>query len=411
MGTSALAMMSVSDDPALQLLAALRFAADKVPKAPPVAAAHDDAAAQRPHPHRLPVGRPAHARRGPADARAARAARPPALRGLGLRLDARVATSRSASGCCRPSTTMCGWPAWTTHRGALIAQAGIDVLVDLQGLTNGARPAILGHRAGAGAGQLPRAARHLGLPGVDWMLADRYVMPPELLPYCTERPLLRAALLPGQRPPPRRGAAPERSTYGLPDDAFVFCSFNNNFKFSARGVRTPGCASCRQVPGSVLWLLADNDTARENMLAPADAHAAWRRERLIFAPRVSPAEYLARFQLRRPGARHLPVQRRHHRQRRAVDGHAHRHAQRPHLHLAHGRQPAHRGGPARPGHRPRWPTTRSWPSRWAASRRAWPRTSATWPNRAARRRCSTMPQLVRDIEAAVRAAGAAAPRR
>jgi predicted O-linked N-acetylglucosamine transferase (SPINDLY family) len=50
------------------------------------------------------------------------------------------------------------------------------------------------------------------------------------------------------------------------------------------------------VPGSVLWLLADNDTARENMLRAADAQGV-ARQRLIFAPRVAPAEYLARFQL------------------------------------------------------------------------------------------------------------------
>jgi len=45
----------------------------------------------------------------------------------------------------------------------------------------------------------------------------------------------------------------------------------------------------------VLWLLADNDTARENMLRQADTHGL-DRDRLIFAPRVAPPEYLARFQ-------------------------------------------------------------------------------------------------------------------
>jgi len=45
----------------------------------------------------------------------------------------------------------------------------------------------------------------------------------------------------------------------------------------------------------VLWLLADNDTARENMLRQADDHGV-ARDRLIFAPRVAPPEYLARFQ-------------------------------------------------------------------------------------------------------------------
>ena len=54
----------------------------------------------------------------------------------------------------------------------LIAQAGIDVLVDLQGLTSGARPAILGQRPA------PVQVSYLGLPGtsalpgVDWIMAD-----------------------------------------------------------------------------------------------------------------------------------------------------------------------------------------------------------------------------------------------
>ena len=51
-----------------------------------------------------------------------------------------------------------------------------------------------------------------------------------------------------------------------------------------------------QVSGSVLWLLADNETSRENLLREADALGV-ARERLIFASRVAPPDYLARFQL------------------------------------------------------------------------------------------------------------------
>lgn len=177
----------------------------------------------------------------------------------------------------------------------LIAQSGIDVLVDLQGLTSGARPAILGHRAA------PVQVSYLGLPGtsalpgVDWILADRFVMPPELLPYCTEKPIY----LPNcyQVSDRKRDVAekPVRATYGLPEYAFVFCSFNNNFKFT-KDVFQSWMRILHAVPNSVIWLLADNDTARENMLRQADA-AGVERERLIFAPRVAPAEYLARFQL------------------------------------------------------------------------------------------------------------------
>ena len=147
----------------------------------------------------------------------------------------------------------------------------------------------------------PVQVSYLGLPGtsavpgVEWMLADRFVMPPELLPYCTEKPLYLPRCY--QVSDRRREVAPrpDRARYGLPDEAFVFCSFNNNHKFTAEMF----CAWMRivaAVPGSVLWLLADNDAARENMLQKADEHGVARR-RLIFAPRVSPAEYLARFAL------------------------------------------------------------------------------------------------------------------
>ncbi len=177
----------------------------------------------------------------------------------------------------------------------LIAEAGIDVLVDLQGLTSGARPGILGWRAA------PVQVSYLGLPGtsalpgVDWMLADRFAMPPELLPYCTEKPIYLPHCFQVSDRQRQVAPLPLRSTYGLPEGAFVYCSFNNNHKFTAE-MFAAWLRILHAVPGSVLWLLADNDTARANMLDAADA-AGVARERLVFAPRVSPPEYLARFQL------------------------------------------------------------------------------------------------------------------
>jgi predicted O-linked N-acetylglucosamine transferase (SPINDLY family) len=177
----------------------------------------------------------------------------------------------------------------------LIAQAGIDVLVDLQALTSGARPAILGYRAA------PVQVSYLGLPGtsalpgVDWMIADRFVMPEALQPYCTERPIYLPHCYQVSDRKREVAPRPERLRYGLPEDAFVYCSFNNNHKFTAE-MFAAWMRILTAVPGSVLWLLADNDTARENMLRAADAQGV-ARQRLIFAPRVAPAEYLARFQL------------------------------------------------------------------------------------------------------------------
>jgi len=298
-GTSPLAMMSVTDDPAVQLLAAQRFVHERVPK-PPAAAMH----ASMPQPNggrtgRIKIGYLSgdlhHHAVGLLTAELfelhdrqrfevfafcwTAESESPQRKRLLKAIDHHV--------------RLAGVDDLTAAK--LIAQAGIDVLVDLQGITNGARPAILGHRPA------PVQVSYLGLPGtsalpgVDWIIADRFVMPPELLPYCTEKPIhLPHCYQVSDR---KRDIAPKpaRATYGLPEDAFVYCSFNNTFKFTAE-VFDAWMRILQQVPGSVLWLLADNDTARENMLRQADAHGV-KRERLLFAPRVSPQEYLARFAL------------------------------------------------------------------------------------------------------------------
>ncbi len=177
----------------------------------------------------------------------------------------------------------------------LIAAAGIDVLVDLQGLTSGARPNILAYRpAPIQVGYLGLPATS-ALPGVDWIIADRYVMPPEYLPYCTERPIyLQHCYQSSDRKRPV-GAKPTRAQVGLPDEGFVFCSFNNNHKYTQQ-MFDAWMRILAAVPGSVLWLLADNDKARENMLANARRMGV-APERLFFAPRAAPPDYLARFQL------------------------------------------------------------------------------------------------------------------
>ena len=294
-GTSALAMMSVTDDPAMQLLAAMRFAYERAPKAAAVAL-HTT---MPPRSGRIKLGYLSgdlhhHA--------------------VGL-LIAELIELHDRSRfevfafCWTPESEM---PQRQRLRGAfdhlvrlsgvddttaakLIAQAGIDVLVDLQALTSGARPAILGQRPA------PVQVSYLGLPGtsalpgVDWIIADRFVMPPEYLPYCTEKPIYLPQVYQVSDRQRAEAPTPTRAAQGLPEDAFVYCSFNNTFKFTP-DLFASWMRVLHAVPNSVLWLLADNDTARANLLRAAEL-ANVQRERLIFAGRVSPPEYLARFRL------------------------------------------------------------------------------------------------------------------
>ena len=171
----------------------------------------------------------------------------------------------------------------------------IDVLVDLHGLTLGARADILGCRPA------PVQLTWLGfpgptaIPGIDYVVADDFVLPPELEPHFTEKPLRMPHTF--QINDRRRaiGPTPTRAANGLPDDAFVFCSFNSNFKFTPE-VFDSWMRVLRQVPHGVLWIVADSDATRANLVREAEARGV-AGSRLLFAARVAPADYLARFRL------------------------------------------------------------------------------------------------------------------
>jgi predicted O-linked N-acetylglucosamine transferase (SPINDLY family) len=294
-GTSALAMLGASDDPALQLLAAQSFVYERVPKPPPTPFHANGSQRQGKvrigylsgdlHMHAvglLGVEMLELHDRSRFEVHAFSWSRED---GTPLRKRLRAAIEHY-----HPVAALDD-----TSTARLIADQGIDVLVDLQGLTNGARPAIVGMRPAPVQVSYLGLPGTCGLPGVDWIIADRFVMPPELLPYMTEQPIYMPHCY--QVSDRQREAAPMplRSTYGLPQDAFVFCSFNNSFKFTP-AVFGAWMRILHQVPGSVLWLLADNQWAHANMLRQANAHGI-ARERLILAPRVAPSDYLARFQL------------------------------------------------------------------------------------------------------------------
>lgn len=177
----------------------------------------------------------------------------------------------------------------------LIASCDIDILIDLHGITSGARPDILGYRPARVQMTYLGLPATSALPGVDYVICDRFVVPPELVPFMSEKPFYLPNCYQSSDRQRAVGPTPQRSDYDLPEGKFVYCSFNNNFKFTQE-MFSLWMRVLHAVPDSVLWLLADNPWAKENMLKTADAHGV-ARERLIFAPRVTPSDYLARFQL------------------------------------------------------------------------------------------------------------------
>jgi protein O-GlcNAc transferase len=174
----------------------------------------------------------------------------------------------------------------------------IDLLIDLNGFTQNARPGIFARRPA------PVQVNYLGFPGtmgadyIDYVIADPVLVPPSHHAAYAEK----VVTLPhSYMPHDDAGRAIsdgsfERAQFGLPDGAFVFCCFNNAYKFNPRAFASQ-MRILKAVDGSVLWLSESHPVAMANLRTHAAA-AGVAPERLVFAARVaSMADHLARHRL------------------------------------------------------------------------------------------------------------------
>ncbi len=167
----------------------------------------------------------------------------------------------------------------------------IDILIDLNGITQGTRLAALRWRPA------PVQLTYLGyiggvpMPELDYMVADEFVIPKDRADRYHPKPLY----LPGSyqvNDSKLPVAAPmTRAQVGLPEDKFVFCCFSNNYKITEE-IFDCWVKVLLQVPNSVMWVMADNEWSRGNMSARMAA-AGIDLSRLIFAGRVDPPQYLS----------------------------------------------------------------------------------------------------------------------
>ena len=134
----------------------------------------------------------------------------------------------------------------------------IDIAIDLSGFTEGSRTGIFAFRAA------PIQVNYLGYPGtmsapyIDYLIADQVVIPPTQQQHYAEK----IAYLPGsyQVNDSKRVISDRRFTRtecGLPERGFVFCCFNRSYKILPP-VFDVWMRLLRGVPGSVLWLLAED---------------------------------------------------------------------------------------------------------------------------------------------------------
>ena len=154
-----------------------------------------------------------------------------------------------------------------------IRARGVQVLVDLGGYGRDARPEILAPRVAPLQIGLFGYRGTLGADFEDYLVVDDYLVPEEAAPLYTER-LLRMprGLFVADVPQP---AVVAREACDLPDDAFVFCCFDDARKIS-RQIFDIWMQLLDVMPGSVLWLEERSrdssarlrDTARQRGIDP-----------------------------------------------------------------------------------------------------------------------------------------------
>jgi protein O-GlcNAc transferase len=178
----------------------------------------------------------------------------------------------------------------------LLHDLEVDIAVDLMGHTSDSRIGILGYRPA------PIQVNYLGYAGtigasfIDYVIADPVVLPFEQQPFCTEKIVhlpdcylvndSKRAI--ADRVPPRREA-------GLPEQGFVFCCFNSNYKIT-RTMFDVWMRLLANVQGSVFWLYATNDRAKNNLRHEAKVRGI-DPARLVFTAVVNAEDHLARHAL------------------------------------------------------------------------------------------------------------------
>jgi predicted O-linked N-acetylglucosamine transferase (SPINDLY family) len=179
----------------------------------------------------------------------------------------------------------------------LLRDMEIDIAVDLMGFTELCRARILAFRPAS------VQVNYLGFPGtvgaghLDYIIADKTVIQEgEQNSYSENVVFLPDCYLPNDSTRSIAARTPSRREAGLPERGFVFCSFNQAYKF-APAMFDIWMRLLKQSEGSVLWLPQCAPAAMRNLKEEAVKRGA-PAERIVFAPFApSTEDHLARLRL------------------------------------------------------------------------------------------------------------------
>ena len=175
-------------------------------------------------------------------------------------------------------------------------ELNLDIAVDLKGFTNNNRFDLFIERCA------PIQISYLGFPGttssdcIDYLIADKIVIPEENKNYYSENIIyLPNSYQVNDGNPNLSKKIFSKKDFNLPENKFIFCCFNHNFKILPDMFEI-WMRILKKVKNSVIWLLIDNEIAQNNLkkiLVSNDIDP----NRMIFAGRIPHSEHIIRLGL------------------------------------------------------------------------------------------------------------------
>jgi len=179
---------------------------------------------------------------------------------------------------------------------ALIRKEKIDILVDLKGHTKGTRSHILNEATA------PVHVAWLGFPGttvnidLDYVIGDPIVLPEASRPHYYEKFCRLPETYQPNDPVSRPRLQPcSRADFGLPEDAFVFASFNGNRKISLKAIDA-WISILKKTENSVIWILGANARFQTNIRKEFEKNRI-SPKRVFFTTKVGYEEHINRIQV------------------------------------------------------------------------------------------------------------------
>ena len=176
----------------------------------------------------------------------------------------------------------------------IIHEDKIDILIDLKGYTQGSRLEIFAYKPS------PIQVSYLGFPGttganfIDYMIADKTVIPKNYEKYYSEKIVYLPNSYRATDDRPLVANFFHRKEMSLPEDAFVFASFNQTYKIEPY-LFDVWMRILKKVPNSVLWQWSNVETTQMNLKLEAEKRGI-SPARIIFAPNARKKFHLSRIQ-------------------------------------------------------------------------------------------------------------------